>query len=785
MTDSPTTSHRVLVLGEVRELDSIFESPPFLEQLPVETIEIDELSKYSEAINDPSVDLIVIDAAPHGLEVLDIVNSLSPMRPVLMVADPDQVGIVLEAKNRGLERYIIRLDDATSNIELLRHDICDLIEQMAQPPEMKYPTVGALFRYAQYHNVRQPFFVVDEHRRLLYINLSGRRFIESLHHHLVDIGDTPEKFYLGDSQRSFYTMLDRAFEGEQVEITHTFESLADEKKHRQILYQPVRKLAGKVLAVSIACRNIGAQRRAERRLEKQEETLWRYFERVPVPLAVISDELTIEHHNAAFIELLKFHHADELLNSSLADLAHLDDRHEITAILADLFGGQREYIQAEHRYCTHDGRILWLNLIGYLLNQQKDQSLIVAVDVTRRKEMEKRAEQSMRMESLGELAGGVAHDFNNMLAIVSAMGELLKETLIEKREDQLVDSLIKIEQAIESGRTLTEQLLQFSQDGNGEPQPIDLNEHIQNIGRLLERTLSDKITINFELQTDLAVVELPRGQIDQVIMNLAVNARDAMTDGGTLLIHTDQIHVEKGDTDSPPDLPPGDWVLLQVTDDGTGMPPETRQRIFEPFFTTKKSEQGTGLGLATVYRIVDESGGKIYVDSQPGEGTTFKIYFPASQATNSRDQASHVPTITVTNKAPVNTASILLVEDEDDIREPYRIFLERVGYRVLEASSFEQARAVIEKSDVTIDLLLADVILPDGSGVDVARELQIKNPNLNVIFISGYAPDLLYERAENIDDNWTFLAKPVTRDQLLSAVSTLLQQHGGSPRRPG
>lgn len=774
MTTNSPTRYKALVLGELWEIDDIFEERSFQERFPSEVTCVRELDGFRYAIQDPEVDLILVEVEPHGLDVLEVVLETPPMRPVIMVGDQEDSQVILEAKQRGLDRYVIRVDDDQTNIDLLRQEILSVFDQKSQPPEMRFPSVEQLFQFAQYHNVNQPFFIVDLHRRLLYVNETGIHLVEQLKGTGVHLGDTTQDFYIEESVESFNANLDRAFGGEDIDVFCTFESLPKEDRYFRVFYQPVR-YDGETLAVSIACKNIGARRIAEERFKQREETLWYFFDMVPLPLKVVGNDRTIERGNSAFAEMLGFDDPDMLHGCTAEEIVHPDDLDEISEGLELLFDNVEPYFQAEHRYCRRDGQVVWVNQIGCGISNQNgevERALMVVVDVTRQKEAESRAEQSMRMEAIGEVAGGVAHDFNNILAIVSAIGHVLHAKLNLRKEEELLGYVERIQKAVEAGTSLTHQLLGFSRTQRIEQEAINLNQRIRETSALFDRAIGDDIELQLSLEPDLAAVEIGEGQLDQVVMNLAVNARDAMPTGGMLRMETRQVGIDPTMRESaPPEIEPGDWVVLEVTDQGVGMNRETLQRIFEPFFTTKGPGGGTGMGLATVYRIVERSGGTIYVDSEPGKGTTFTIYFPATQKAQTSSPDRKPGEGDGRSAERRSGARVLLVEDEDDLREPYRIFVESLGCQVFEAATVEQAHKAVKEAGGDIDLLLADVILPDGSGVELAKVLRAQIPDLKVIFMSGYAPDLLYGD-KDLDGEWDFLPKPVSRKKLLSVVKS-------------
>ncbi|MFU8802651.1 MAG: ATP-binding protein [Bradymonadaceae bacterium] len=759
-----------LVLGEVSEIDDEFRSKLSREQYRVEIRRADDFPGFREAVNDPHVDLVITDVVPHGLDVVDVVMEKSPMRQVIILGDPDHTDVILQAKRRGLQLSVVRLDDPHTNKELLLLEIKTVIEQLAEPPSMKYVTVGSLIRHAQFHNVDQPFFIVDRHRRLLYFNQNGRELTKELHGRPAGLGDPPRAYFLDDTLEEFENHLERALLGEELEVEHVFDALGEHQEHRQAVYRPVHTKDEGVIAVSIALKNIGPRRVAEDRLEQHGQTLWKHFERLPLPLIVIGADLRVQQWNQAFQELLGFEIDRALTGEDIDKFVYPEDQESVREALAQLFSGGLDYFLGEHRYCDDEGIPVWVNHIGFAIDEEVDterSALLIAVDVTDRKEAELRAEQALRINAVGELAGGVAHDFNNLLTIISNISQLLGMKLTERGDDDLVEDLNRIDQAVERATSLTRQLLTFSLREEIELEVIDLNSHLRGIHELLEGVVGEHIALDIDLAPNLAPVDIGKGQIDQITMNLTVNARDAMPDGGRLRITTSQMRFSSDDSRPRVDLPPGHWVVLEFSDTGVGMNRETRRRLFEPFFTTKGPGKGTGLGLATVYRIVKKIEGRIYVDSKPGEGTTFTIYIPASAREFDTAALDRAEADARTEAGP---PCVLLLEDEEDIRKPYRIFLERAGFRILEAPNIEEARALFDEYADQIDLLLADVVLPDGSGVELARELQARLPPLEVIFMSGYAPDLIYSGPDELARKWLFLPKPVSRQKLVSAV---------------
>jgi signal transduction histidine kinase len=392
------------------------------------------------------------------------------------------------------------------------------------------------------------------------------------------------------------------------------------------------------------------------------------------------------------------------------------------------------------------------------------QTLVTVREVTEERGEQARAAQQERLALIGQFAGGIAHDFNNVLAVISTNAEFLEESIEdpEQREDAK-----QIREAAERAAELTRRVLSFGRREPHKPRVLDLRKAVIDIEKILRRTLGAHIELSSDLQAAGSLVRADPTQLEQVLLNLAVNARDAMSDGGSLRISTR--NVEVADAEAKRDqIRPGLYVELQVRDTGCGMPPDVAARAFEPFFTTKPKGRGTGLGLATVYGIVKQSGGAVSLLSEEGKGTTFRLLFPVTG-----DQATNAPA-----KGPApkgGSETILVVEDERAVRQATRRSLEQAGYRVLEAASKRDALALARGQIEEIDLLLTDMVMPGGSGKELTDELRAVRSDLPVLFMSGYFDDEL--AAEQLNGSLDFLPKPFTREQLLTRTRHALSGH--------
>ncbi len=448
---------------------------------------------------------------------------------------------------------------------------------------------------------------------------------------------------------------------------------------------------------------------------------------------------------------------------------------QIKTNLDKCFAGNEVHYQNQFEFATLGQRYFDVACYPY----QDDEGtvthvVVVSRDITKRKqaeealrETEEQYRQAQKLEAVGRLAGGVAHDFNNLLTVIIGHSEFLL-SLYYNPDDPRRAEVEQIKQAAERASMLTRQLLAFSRQQTLKPQILNLNQVILNLEKMLRRLIGEDVFLVTKLAPDLGQIKADPGQMEQVLMNLAVNARDAMPRGGRLILATANIALDQNRAFHPPPLTPGPYILLTVTDTGLGMDAETQAHIFEPFFTTKAVGKGTGLGLSTVYGIVQQSDGHIQVESIPGQGTTFKIYLPQVE-----------PTVESTLPGPVSGTTlggpetILIVEDEASVRSITSKILQRQGYRVLEADRAETALTVCQEHEGRIDLLIADVIMPGQSGPELAKRLVQLYPNLKVLFVSGYTDEMLDEHGV-LAPGIILLEKPFSPETLSHKVREVL-----------
>jgi two-component system cell cycle sensor histidine kinase/response regulator CckA len=443
---------------------------------------------------------------------------------------------------------------------------------------------------------------------------------------------------------------------------------------------------------------------------------------------------------------------------------HPEDRQQV---LERISQSQRDRtsVQLEYRTIWPDGLIHWVAGMGRTLYDEMGMPIRAAgasFDITARKNLEEQVRQSQKMEAIGSLAAGIAHDFNNLLMIMSGYCELLADRLQGDMENTA--ELTEIQRAASSATTLTRQLLAFSRRQILAPQALNLNSILIDSQKMMRRLVEENVQINLRLAEHLSPINIDAGQVEQVLLNLVVNARDAMPNGGVVTMETSNVVIDEAYAGGHVDVQPGPHVLLSVRDTGHGIPADVKARLFEPFFTTKERGRGTGLGLATVYGIVKQSGGHIVVDSEAGVGTAFTIYFPAAVG-------AVVSIAAAAKKAPATLAgdeTILIVEDDESLRALAERSLRRYGYRLLLAKSGDDAQKILAAHDGPVHVVVTDVVMPNGGGRALGDWIARHHPETKVIYMSGYADAIVQHGI--LDPGTIFLQKPFSPESLASKI---------------
>ena len=471
------------------------------------------------------------------------------------------------------------------------------------------------------------------------------------------------------------------------------------------------------------------------------------------------------------VETMFGYSVEEWLSSSRDWIRHIPIEDHPIVNAAEEACGHGEPFQAEYRVTRKDGQTMWVSDTAVVVRGSDSHPVMegLIVDITDRKLLENQLLQAGKMEAVGRLAGGVAHDFNNLLTIIKGYVEMALQRCLDRPE--LHGDIRRIEDAADRAVTLVRQLLAFSRKQVLRPKILDLNAIVVNLDQLLRRLMSENIEMRTFVSKDVAAIKADPGQIEQVIMNLVVNARDALPNGGRIVIETSNIDLDSAYTCDHTIVHPGPYVLLAVTDTGIGMTADTVAHIFEPFYTTKESGRGTGLGLSTAYGIVKQSGGYIWVYSELGKGTTFKVYLPRVKDAVQVSPAPEMPAST----RRMGHETILLVEDEPAVRELAQMVLSERGYKVIVALTPEDAERLAGNNGAAIHLLLTDVVMPGMSGHELAKRLTARHGNLRVLYMSGYTYNVIAEDG-TLGEGVAFLQKPFTPQVLAQKVRETLDR---------
>lgn len=503
------------------------------------------------------------------------------------------------------------------------------------------------------------------------------------------------------------------------------------------------------------------------RLVAQEELFALIGENAADMIAVVTVDGQRLYNSPSYQKLLGYS-LEELEKTSAYEQIHPDDMEAVKAAAEEArttgLGRRLEY---RVRHKNGDWRVLESTASAVRDAEGKVEKLVIVNrDITERRALEQQLVLSQRLEAVGKLSGGIAHDFNNILGVIIGYSEALQQSI--GPENPLREAIDEIEKAGQRAAVLTQQLLAFSRKQVLEPKVLDLNIIVADMQKMLVRLIGEDVALKFCPGQELGKVKADHGQIEQVILNLAVNARDAMPRGGELRIETANGELTEKDSARYRYVVPGQYVVLKVSDTGIGMDTETQSHVFEPFFTTKVKGKGTGLGLATVYGVVKQSGGYIWLESALGKGATFRVFLPLAEGLEEKPSAT-LPVIRQQN----GPRTVLLVEDEPSLRRLTQKALGEMGYLILPASDAAEAVEIAAKTRVPIDLLLTDVIMPGLSGGELAKKLSSQFPHMRVLFMSGYTDGAIEVRGD-LKPGLVVLRKPFTRETLLRTVDEAL-----------
>jgi PAS domain S-box-containing protein len=602
------------------------------------------------------------------------------------------------------------------------------------------------------NSLGQGIIAVDREMRIEYVNVIMAEMLGMRRRDILD--SSPVELVVESERGKVFDAFDGRKRGERDYYEATMMHVDGSHVHVMISGSP-RFRHGEFVGSSMVVTNISDIKDVEASLRASEEQFRLLFELAPIGMAIVSLDGTYEQVNEAFARIAGYER-EELVGMHYVDLSYPED-------IEEGIGTFDPGLEREMRLMRKDGQLASVVIHAALMHSHDGQPqhyLAQIVDVTEKKRLEDQFRQSQKMEAIGRLAGGIAHDFNNILTAIIGYTEMIKARISDD-SDKILSSAEQIDQAAQRAAMLTGQLLAFSRQQVLQPQIIDLNKLVRGITAILRRVIGEHIEFRTRLAPDLAAVRADPSQIEQVIMNLVINARDAMVGGGLLIVETANVSVDEPGGG----VAPGSYVMLSISDTGEGISDDVIENIFDPFFTTKAQGVGTGLGLATVHGIVSQSSGTVRVDSEMGKGSTFLVYLPCSEDAIRVEQAEEEP-----GALPAGQSGrILLVEDEEIVADLARLLLEGAGYTVVTAASATEAAIVFEGDAGDFDLLISDVILPGGrNGPELAAELQQQAVNLKILFTSGYTDN-------SLDDDVEFLPKPFTSRLLLEKVAEILK----------
>jgi PAS domain S-box-containing protein len=641
-----------------------------------------------------------------------------------------------------------------------------------------------IYQHLLIHRIRKQLFereamfhLISENAAdmIAVVDMEGKRIYNSLSYQKV-LGYSPEELQASSAFEQIHPEdRERVKQAaEEARISGTGKTLEYRFRHKsgnwlviESSSSVIHNAKGEPEKLVIVNRDITQRKEAEEALRRSETGFRSVIEDAPYGIFRASTSGRFLQVNPSLQKMLGYESEEQLLQRDLRDEIFLHSAEYLR--MTELLKHAEEFKDIEMEWKRQDGAPITVRCSGR--RQSADSGLstyfeVFAEDVTEKRVLERQLRMAQKMEAIGRLSGGIAHDFNNLLGVIIGYSGLFKKKLGES--DPLYDHALEIEKAGQRAASLTKQLLAFSRQQVLTPSVLSLNTLATDMGKMLPRLIGEDIDVSLILDPELGNVKADQSQIEQVIMNLAVNARDAMPTGGKVRVQTANVELDQAYTRSHAGSKVGSYVMLSVTDTGTGMNAETLAHIFEPFFTTKERGKGTGLGLATVYGIVKQSNGYIWVDSKPGEGSSFQIYLPryAGQMSADKqrpDSGEHLR----------GSESILLVEDAEPLRKLAQTFLEAGGFHVLSAESGEKAMEVVAQYPGTFDLLLTDVVMPGMNGRILAEKLLPRQPGMKVLYMSGYTDTFIAGHGV-LDPGTHLLHKPFTEEILIRKVREVL-----------
>jgi two-component system cell cycle sensor histidine kinase/response regulator CckA len=724
--------------------------------------------EFEARLQEGGFDLVLSDfniLGFEGLQVIKAVKAKDPYLPVIIVTGTGSEEIAVEAMRSGASDYVIKTPGHIQRLPIT-------IQKVLEKRQLRVEKARAEKALAE-EVIRRRILVGQSRDGIVVLDETGKVY-EANQRYAEMLGYTPEELsqlYVWDwdvqwtREELLAKIRDIDVAGDHLETRHR-------RKDGTIVDVEISTngavLGGQKLVFCV-CRDISQRKAAELALRESEEKYRLLVDQIPAVVFRGYADGSIDTFDRKIETLTGYPKED------------FDSRRRLWSdlILAeDLPAAKNEFVEGlrttgayekEYRIRKKSGEIIWVQVHGQIFLDGAGRIAYVngvIFDITERKGLEDQLFKAQRMEAVGILAGGVAHDFNNLLTAIMGYGEIMMLGL--RQEDPFFPYIEEIIKAANRGGKLTHQLLAFSRKQILQPRVVNLNDVVKDMDGMLRRLIGEDIDLLAAIDQHLGFIQADPGQIEQIIMNLAINARDAMPKGGKLTIETANVFLDQPYARSHMEVLPGPYVMLAMSDNGLGMDAGTIARIYEPFFTTKEEGKGTGLGLATVYGIVKQSGGHIWVYSEPGQGTTFKIYLPRVE------QGDVEVEVKATAPTPLEgTETILVVEDDAALRELISTALRKYGFSVLEAGHGGEALLICENEKASIHLMLTDVVMPQISGRALAERLAGFHPEMKVLFMSGYTGDAIVHHGV-LDSGLNFIQKPFKILSLIEKVREVL-----------
>ncbi|WP_247881025.1 PAS domain-containing sensor histidine kinase [Skermanella sp. TT6] len=707
----------------------------------------------------------LVDAALRG-DAASAELAFEPGRPwflvqVMPLADADPAAGIPSSGERLVKWVVEDITERKLAEQQLRDEQANLSDFMGSAP------IG--------------FYSVDQDGRFLYANATLAKWLGCAPADLVGsqvrLHDVLAEPLPGPSAAH------SPFPGSESHGDVTMKGLGGRRFQASIVQTVVASGDGRSLRTRSVVRDLTPEREWREALHLSEQRFQSFFEEAPIGIALIDEGGRLAECNQAFLTMVG-RPLRSIMGCPLAELFSAGERSTVVARLEQIKSGSDMIapFEVNLRAQGRDKKMAQLYARRMAGGSGSGDAgpgsgsgmILHFIDLTEQKSLEAQFAQSQKMQAIGQLAGGVAHDFNNLLTAMIGFCDLL--LLRHKPGDQSFSDIMQIKQNANRAANLVRQLLAFSRQQTLQPRVLNITDVLAELSNLLRRLIGENIELKMTHGRDLGLIKVDQGQLEQVIINLAVNARDAMAGGGRLTIQTSNVSTDGPTRREHEEMPPGEYVAIEVSDTGIGIPKENLARIFEPFFSTKEVGSGTGLGLSTVYGIVRQTGGFIFVDSAPGEGAKFTIYLPRHQSAKAAGVTAEAESEARERSAGdlTGTGTILLVEDEDAVRVFSARALRNKGYQVLEARSGEAALSLLNSESNRVDLLVSDVVMPHMDGPTLIRHVRDKRPEMKVIFISGYTEDKFRDQID-AGEHIHFLPKPFSLKQLAGKVKEVLR----------